>query len=166
MVTPAPVASAMWLESSSKPPFGRRHAAVEDRLADQFHLHLAVEALGRADQHVLGVVVGGRAGVWRDRVRPARRSHGQRVAYYHPARGRLPGRRQHVGAGLVRPRRRDMDTERTQPERSRPPVEQAAEDARGVEPRHTQPVDPPIGSHEGTGVAVGQEGVLGDRRER
>ena len=96
-----------------QPPFGRRHAAVEDRLADQFHLHLPVEALGRADQHVLGVVVGGRAGVWRDRVRPARRSHGQRVAYHHPARGRLPGRRQHVGAGLVRPRRRDMDTERT-----------------------------------------------------
>ena len=166
MVTPAPVASAMWLELVEQPPFGRRHAAVEDRLADQFHLHLPVEALRRADQHVLGVVVGGRAGVWRDRIRPVRRSHGQRVAYHHPARGRLPRRHQHVGAGLVPPRRGAMDTEGTQPERSRSPVEQAAEDARRVEPRHTQPVDPPVGSHEGTGMAVGQEGVVGDRRER
>ena len=45
-------------------------------------------------------------------------------------------------------------------------VEQAAEDARGVEARHAQPVDGPVRRHERARVAVGEEGVVGDRRER
>ena len=47
-------------------------AVVEHRLADQLDLDLAVDALGRPDQHVVGVVVGRRPGVRRDRVRAPR----------------------------------------------------------------------------------------------
>ena len=46
------------------------------------------------------------------------------------------------------------------------PVQQAAEDARRVEPRDAQPVDRAVGCDERARVAVGQEGVVRDRRER
>ena len=68
--------------------------------------------------------------------------------------------------GLVGARRRDVDAERPEAERARLPVEQAAEHARRVEAGDAQPVDRAVRRHERAGVAVGQEGVLGDRRER
>ena len=49
-------------------PGGGDPAVVERRLADELDLHRSVEALDRADQHVVGVVVGRGAGVRRDRV--------------------------------------------------------------------------------------------------
>ena len=45
-------------------------------------------------------------------------------------------------------------------------VEQRAEHARRVEARHAQPVDRAVGRDERAGVAVRQERVVGDRRER
>jgi hypothetical protein len=53
---------------------------VEDGLAHQLHLHLAIQALRRPDQRVLGIVVGRRAGVRRDDIRFRHRTHGERVA--------------------------------------------------------------------------------------
>src|SRR4029453_16182354 len=47
-------------------PFGPSPAVVECRLADELDLHLSLEAFDRADEHVVGVVVGRRAGVRRD----------------------------------------------------------------------------------------------------
>ena len=49
-------------------PLRRRAAVVEDRLADQLDLDAAFEALDRAHEHVVGVVVGRRPGVRRDHV--------------------------------------------------------------------------------------------------
>ena len=66
-------------------PLGRRAAVVEHRLADQLDLDLALDALDGAHQHVVGVVVGRRPGVRRDRVLAAARPHGQRVAHDDPA---------------------------------------------------------------------------------
>ena len=45
-------------------------------------------------------------------------------------------------------------------------VEQVAEDARRVEARNAEPVDRSVGRDQGAGVAVGEEGVVGDRRKR
>ena len=53
-----------------------------------------------------------------------------------------------------------------EPERSCGAVEQAAEDARRVEPGHAEPVDAAVRRDQRAGVAVGEEGVVGDRRER
>ncbi len=87
-------------------PLGRRASVVEDRLADEVDLDLALEALDGAHQQVLGVVVGRRAGVGRDEVLRVAGAHRQRVAHDHPPRGGLPGRDHHVGARLVGARRR------------------------------------------------------------
>ena len=67
--------------------------------------------------------------------------------------------------GLVGARRRHVDAVRREPEVAGAAVEQAAEDARAVERGHAQPVDRPVRRHQRAGVAVGQEGVVGDRRE-
>ncbi len=61
-------------------PFGRRPSVVEHRLAHEVDLHLALQALDRPHQHVVGVVVRRWPGVGRDRVGVCPRSHRQRVA--------------------------------------------------------------------------------------
>ena len=147
-------------------PLGRRAAVVEDRLADELDLDGALGALDRADQHVVAVVVGGRPRVRRDLVLVVARPHRQRVANHDPAPGRLPRRHQHVRARLVRPRGGMVDPERRQPEEAGLAVEQAAEDARRVEGRDAQPVDRPVRGDERARVAVREERVVGDRRER
>jgi hypothetical protein len=141
-------------------------AVVERRLADQFHLDVAFEALDRPDQHVVGVVVGRRPRVRCDFVLMVPRPDRQRVSDDEPARGRLPGRLQHVRARLVDPRRRVVDSVGPEPERSRLPVEQASEHAWGVKGRDAEPVDRTIRRHQRPRVAVGQKCVLGDRRKR
>ena len=144
----------------------RRHAAVvEHGLADQLDLDPAVEAQDRAHQHVVAVVVGRRPGVGRDHVLTAPRAHGQGVAHQDPPGRRLPGRQQGVGPRLVPHVRRVVDAERPEPERAGSTVEQRAEHARRVEARNAEPVDRPVGGDQRTGVAVGQEGVVRDRRE-
>ena len=147
-------------------PAGRNVAVLEHRLTDEVDLHLAVDALRRADEDVLGVVVRRGSSVRCDGIGPAGRSDGQGVPHDHPTRWRLPRGPEHVGPGFVHPLRRHVDAVRTESERTRLAVEQAAEHARRIEPRHAQPVDATIGSHQRSGVAVGQEPVVGDRRER
>ena len=68
IVWPAPLASAVWRSVADQRPLRRHAAVVEDGLADQLDLDLAVEAQDRAHQHVVAVVVGRRPGVGRDLV--------------------------------------------------------------------------------------------------
>ena len=68
--------------------------------------------------------------------------------------------------GIVRPRRRVVDPERREPEEAGLAIEQAAEHARRVEARDAEPVDRAVRRDERARVAVGEERVLRDRRER
>ena len=161
-----PVASAIPSFPSAEAPRRRDLPVVEDRLAHELDLDLPFQAQHRPDQHVIGVVVGRRTRVGRDVVLALARSHRERVAHDHPAARRLPRGHEHVGPRLVGDLGRHVDAERTEPERAGLPVQQAAEDARRVEPRDAQPVDRAVRRDEGSRVTVGQERVVGDRRER
>ena len=147
-------------------PVGEHAAVVEPRLAHQLDLDAALDALDRPDEHVVGVLVGRRAGMRGDRVLAAARSHRERVVDHRPPRRRLPDRDQGVGPGQVVAAARHVDPERGEPERAGPAVEQRAEHARRVEPRDAEPVDRAVGRDQRAGVAVRQEGVVGDRSER
>ena len=141
-------------------------AVIEHRLADDLDLDLTVDACSRPHQGVCGVIVRGRPGVRRDLVLALTRSHGQRVADNDPAARGVPRRGEDVGPGLVLPRRRDVDAERPQPEVPRLAVKQGAEHTGRVEARHAQPADSSVRSNQRTRVAIGQEPVILDRRER
>ena len=147
-------------------PLSRLAAVAEDGLADELDLHRALEAFDGAHQHVVRVVVRRRTRVRRDRVLVVVRTHRQRRADEDPAVRCLPGRRQDVRPGLVLARRRMVDAERRQLERPRPSIEQAAEHARRVEAGHAEPVDRAVRRHERPRMAVGDERVVRDRRER
>ena len=147
-------------------PLGRLPAVVEDRLAHDLDLDRAVDAFDRPHEQVVRVVVGGWTGVWGDRVVPIRRSDRQRVANDHPAGRGLPRRHEDVRARFVVSGRGMVDPVRTKAEVPGLAVEQRAEDARRVEPRNAEPADAPIGCDESTRVAIGEECVFGDRRER
>ena len=147
-------------------PFGRRSAVVEGRLADELDLDAPLDALDRADEHVVGVVVRRRTGVGRDLVFVIPGAERQRLADDDPAVGRLPRRLEDVRPGDVGPCGRVVDPERREAEESGLAVEQAAEHARRVEAWDAEPVDRPVGRDERARVAVREERVLGDRRER
>ena len=115
---------------------------------------------------MVGVLVRGRAGVGGDRVDSPAGTHGQRVTHDDPAARSVPRGHEHVRPGLVVPVGRNREPVRTQPEAAGLPVEQAPEHARRVEARNAQPVDRPVGRDQRSGVAVRQEGVIRDRRER
>ena len=148
-------------------PLRRLPAVVEDGLADELDLDGAVEALDRPHEHVVGVVVGGRPRVRCDLVLVLVRAHRQRVADDDPAGRRLPRRhedvraraRTHVRSGWLMPNG-------AEPEVPGPAIEQAAEHARRVEARDAEPVDRAVGRDERARVAVGEERVVRDRRER
>ena len=118
------------------------------------------------DEQVVGVVVERRARVRRDPVLDPPRAQRERVAHDDPARRHLPRGDQRVGARLVRARGGHVGGERAEPEMTRLPVQQRAEHARRVEARDAQPADPAVRRDERTRVAVRQERVVGDRRER
>ena len=147
-------------------PGRRRPAVVEGGLADQVDLDPSVEALDRAHEHVVAVVVGGRPGVRRHGVLVIPRAERQRVAHDDPARRRLPGRLEDVRPRHVGPRGRVRDAERGEAEEPGLAVEEAAEDARRVEARNAEPVDRAVRGDERARMAVGQERVVRDRRER
>ena len=147
-------------------PLGEHAAVVEPRLAHELDLDAALDALDGAHEHVVGVLVGRRASVRRDRVLAAARAHRQRVVHGRPPGRRLPGRDQRVRPGLVVAAARDVDPERTEAERAGAAIEQRPEHARRVELRNAQPVDRAVGRDQRAGVAVRQERVVGDRRER
>src|SRR5262249_30308972 len=66
-------------------PRSRFRPVVEDRLADELDLHRAVDDFDRADEQVLGVGIGRRPRVRRDRVRTLAMRDGQGVVDHQPA---------------------------------------------------------------------------------
>ena len=93
-------------------------AVVERRLADQFDLDLALEALDCPHEHVVGVLVGGWACMRRVRGPMRRRPDRQRVVDHDPASRRLPGRLEDVRSWHVVAVRRAVHAERGQAERA------------------------------------------------
>ena len=148
-------------------PVRRRAPVVVDRVALHVHLHRPVDAAQRAQQDVLGVVVGRRAAV---RVRAlavvAPRPDEQHVADDEPAGLRAPRRLEDVRPRQVAPPRRHDRVGGREREHARVAVEHRAEDARAVHPRQAHPLDVAAGRDERRRLAVRQEPVLGDRRER
>ena len=90
----------------------------------------------------------------------------QRVADDEPAGRCHPGRLEHVGARFVAAPGRHIDAVGGDAEAAGAAVEQRAEDARPVEARQAQPLDGSVGCDQRSAVAVGEERVVGDRRER
>ena len=78
---------------------------------------------------------------------------------------RHPGRLEDIGAGLVAAGDRHALAVGADAKPAGAAVEDRGEHARRVESRQAQPLDRAVGRHQRAGVAVGQEGVVGDARE-
>ena len=78
----------------------------------------------------------------------------------------VPRGLEHVGAGDVTPLVGNIGAGRTEPEEAGGAVEQRAEHARRVRPRQAEPLDRSVGRHERAHLAVGEERVIRDVRER
>ena len=142
-------------------------AVVEDRLALERDLDLAGDAADGAQQHMVGVVVGGRPAVGVGQlalVVPG--PHHQRVAHHQPPGRGGPAGLQHHRPGQVPAGGRDVDPFRAEAEPAGRPVQDRAEHARRVHPGQAHPLHVPARRDQGGGLAVGQEAVLTDRRER
>ena len=91
----------------------------------------------------------------------------QRVADDQPAGRRQPGRLEHVRPGLVAAGQRARPTPygptRNAPARRSSSAPNTLGESK---PRQAQPFDAPVGRDQRAGVAVRQERVVGDRRER
>ena len=148
-------------------PLGGQAAVVEDRLAVEQHLHLAVHAPDQPQQHVVGVVIGRRPPLLvRTLVLVMPRTDQQHIADDDPAAAGAPARLEHVRPGQVAPRRRHVHIRRRQPKRPRVPVQHRPEHARRVKARQAQPLHIRVGRHQRTGLAIRQEAVLRNRRKR
>ena len=147
-------------------PLGADGPVVEHRLAVERELDGPVDALDRAQQDVLGLVVARRAAMRRGAllvVIPG--GHEEGVADDHPARRGLPRRLEDVGAGQVAPAGGNHDVGRAHAEAARRAIEQGAEHARPVGPRQAHPLDVAAWRDERVALAVRQEAVGGDGRE-
>jgi hypothetical protein len=141
-------------------------AVAEHRLALEVDLHRPVHAAQRAQQDVLGVVVGGGAAVGlRALLRVAPRADEQDVAHDDPARLRAPRRLEDVRPRDVAPAVGHLVVQRGEEEAAGLTVEHRAEDAGAVEARQAHPLHVPAGRDEGAGLAVREERVVRDRRE-
>ena len=147
------------------PPAGVLASVVEGGHAVQGELGLAVHAADRAQQHVLGVVVGGRPDV-RASVRMVMlpRPHDQALAHHEPALAAVPAGLEHHRPGQVAPVARHIHVVRAEPEPARVPVQHRAEDARAVHLRQAHPLDRAARCHQRGDLAIGQERVVRDRR--
>ncbi len=112
---------------------------IEQRLADQLDLDRPVDALDRAHQRVVGVVVGRWACVRGGRAHLALApvSDDQRVADHRPAGGCLPRRLEHVRARVVAAACGHAHPGGAEPEAAGATVENRREDARRIEARWT-----------------------------
>ena len=149
------------------PPPGVLAPVVEGGHAVHGELRLAVHAAHRAQQHVLGVVVGGRPDV-RAALRMVMlpRPHDQALAHHEPALAAVPAGLEDHGSREVTPVGRHVRVVRPEPEPAGVPVQHRAEDARAVHPRQAHPLDRAARRHQRGDLAVGQERVVRDRRVR
>ena len=142
-------------------------AVVEDRIALELDLDAAVDAAHGPQQHVVGVVVRGRAPVGgRALLGVVPRADQQHVADDHPAAVGAPRRLEDHRAGQVAARRGDHRVGGAEPERARVAIQQRAEHAGAVIAREAHPFDGAARSHERARLAVRQEAVVRDRRKR
>ena len=142
-------------------------AVVEHRLALELDLHLAVHAAHRAQQDVVGVVVGGGPLVGVGQlVLVVPRPDEQEVAHDDPPGRGAPARLEDHGARQVAAGRRRRHVGGREAEPAGVPVEQRAEHARTVSRREAEPLDVAAGGDQCHRLAVREEGVVGDRRER
>ena len=148
-------------------PPGRGFAVVEDRLAVEAELDAAHDAAGRPDEHVLRLVVGRRAAV---SPRPALvvvpGPHAEGLADDHPTRPRSPGRLEDEGPGQVAPAGRHDRVRRAEAEAPGRPIEDRPEHAGAIGSGQAHPLHPAARSDQRVDLAVGEEAVVGDRRER
>ena len=109
-------------------PLAPLHAVVEDRLAVEAQLYLAVHAAHVAQQDVVGLVICGRAAMgdrvvvlvvpWADE---------QQVAHDDPASGGRPARFENHGAGQVPTGSGDRDVGRSETKASRIAIQDRGE---------------------------------------
>jgi hypothetical protein len=153
--------------ASHVPPGAASPTVLMRRLALQDEVNGAAQAPDRAEQDVLGAVVG-----WRPLVqgRSARLvppwAHEQHIADDRPARRRAPRGLQDHRPGQVAPPGGHHDVRGPQPERARAAVQYGPEDARTVHPRQAHPFDGSARGDERGYHAVGEESVVGDRGKR
>ena len=148
-------------------PLRGQTAVVEDRLAVEQHLHLAVDTSDQPQQHVVGVVVGRCPPVdVRALVLVVPGTDQQHIAHDDPAAARAPARLEHVRPGQIAPRGGHVHIGRGQPKRPRVPIQHRPEHARRVKARQAQPLHVRVGRHQRTGLAIRQEAVLRNRRKR
>ncbi|GBD45801.1 hypothetical protein HRbin41_00617 [bacterium HR41] len=147
-----------------EPPPRRLAPVVEARLAGKLDLDLAVHAVQGSQQHAPRRNVGGCSPPFTlERPLGAPAADEQRVAHHKPSAAGSPARFEHHRAGQVAAIDGHRDVGRTEPEEPCVRVKNRPEHARRVEARQTEPFDGAVGSYKGTGFAVGEERVFGDR---
>ena len=147
-------------------PSGRPAAVVHHRLALHDDLDLSVDAAHGPQEHVVGVVVGGRPPVGAGQlVRVVPGPDQQHVPHDDPPRRGPPARLHCHRPRQVTAGGRHRDVVGAQPEAPGVPVEDGAEHAGRVQPGQAQPLHVAAGSHQSGGLAIGQKGVVGYGRK-
>ena len=147
-------------------PLRRVPAVVEHRVAVHAHLHLPVDAADQAQQHAVGLVVGGCPPVGaRALVVVVPGPHQQCVGDHQPAARCPPARLEDHRPWDVAPGGRYLDAGRVDAERAGVAVENRPEHAGGIHARQAQPLDATVWCDQSGRLAVRQEPVVPDRRE-
>ncbi len=142
-------------------------SVVRPRLALHPHRHAPVDAAQGTQEHVVRVGVGRWPAVGeRALVVVVPRADQQHVADDHPARARAPRRLEHHRARQVASAGRHGGVGGREREAARVAVEDRAEDRRAVEARQAHPLDGAARRDQRADLAVRQERVGADRRER
>ena len=148
-------------------PVGADPVVVERRLAVHHQLDRAAHASHGAQQRVLGVPIHRYPAM---RPRPCLdvvpRAHHHGVADDHPAGVGLPGGLQDQAARQVTPGGGHRDAVRADPEVPGTAIQDGPEHAGRIGPRHAQPLHRSTRGDQAGVLAVGEEGVVGDRRKR
>ena len=148
-------------------PFGGEAPVVEDRFAVEVDLGPSLYAAHGPQQHVVGVVVGGRAPMGaRALLLVVPGPDAEHIADHHPPGARLPAGLEHQRAGQVAHRAGHGHPGRAQPKAAGVAVEHRPEHARRVQARQAHPLDVAARRDQRAGLAVRQEAVVGDRRKR
>ena len=144
-------------------PLTGRGAVVEQRDAGRVDLHPAGDALCRAEKDPGRRRVGRRPPVPRTPRPAGHLAHDQEIVHHEPTGGSVPGGLDHHGAGNVPTVMGNGRVGGSKPERTGAPIEQGPEDAGRVRSGQAQPLDRSVRGDEAIVLAVGKEGVLGDR---
>ena len=122
-------------------PARRDPSVVEHRLAVDRDLHEPLQALDRAEEHVVGLDVAGRAPLAGGAARLRPRAYAERVANDEQAAPRHPRRLQDHAREEVPLAGRHEHARGADPEAPRSAVEQRSEDARRVQIGKAEPLD-------------------------